>query len=145
MNMKDKKHNTLEGFLRILDLGYFTHSTSKRNMDGKNRILSRTRSKFGILPNFQKIKIEIDKIKPTVSFSTEFILGLIDGDGSINFSFRNDSRRVRANFSITQGIDDYHVLVKVKSYFNRGQIQILKSEGRRFQIQDVRILLLQRR
>lgn len=56
--IKDKQHLEFRGLLQILSLSYFTHTTSKRTLEGKNKILNTLIEHFGTLPPFEEINLE---------------------------------------------------------------------------------------
>lgn len=67
----------------------------------------------------------ISKLPP---LNSDYLTGLIDGDGSFNFGFKSARRRVEPNFTIVQGIEDKLILDEVKAYLGCGAVYLLKSK-----------------
>ena len=84
--LKDMKHLTIEGLLQILYLSYFSNeTTTRRSEESLNKILDFLESKLGELPKVDNIVLPaLNELPP---LSLDFILGLIDGDGSFKVSF----------------------------------------------------------
>ena len=141
-SMKNNNHNNLVGFLQILDSSYFMHARSTRTLETRNNILNSLLNKFGILPKFENLFIDLsvkdnwpDKITP------EYIAGVTDGDGSINFSFSGLRRRVVPNYTVTMGNEDFSVLKGLVDFFNCGTIYTLKSDASRFTVENSKLLV----
>ena len=88
--MNNGKHLSPEGFLQILELCYFTNHTTLKSrrlfstLEIKQAILEKIQNKFGFV-QFEPI-IESTLNKPNSSpINTDFMVGLVDGDGSFNF------------------------------------------------------------
>lgn len=138
--MKNKEHLNLKGFLSILELAYFTHSSSLRTEETKNIIINNLKDKYGELPNnIHNISIE-NSITNNLEISDNYIAGLLDGDGSLNFRFSGSRRRIVGNFTIVQALEDNIVLEKVLNYFNCGNIYSLKTKMSRFQVEKAKDL-----
>jgi hypothetical protein len=93
------KHLTPEGFLQILELCYFTNHTTLKSrrlfstLDTKQAILDKIHNKFGFI-QFKPI-IESNLSKPNSSpINTDYIVGLVDGDGSFNFGFKSTLKKL---------------------------------------------------
>ena len=85
--MKDKVHSSPEGFLKLLDLSYFTHSTSTRTIESKQIIENRV----GIINKSKDlVPIDFSIVKPYVSLNHDFVAGLFDGDGNLGFLFTKE-------------------------------------------------------
>lgn len=140
--MKEGKHNNLVGLLQILDFSYFMHSSSLRTLSGKENIFEVLRQKFGVLPEFKPLHMDLSlrDISPD-KITGEYIGGLTDGDGSINFSFSGLRRRVVANYTVTMGNEDYSVLILLQQYFGCGTVYILRSDASRFTVENSRSLV----
>lgn len=124
------------GFLQILELCYFANHTTRRNLDTKQIILDKIYNKFGFV-QFEPI-IESNLSKPASSpINTDYMVGLVDGDGSFNFGFKSTRRRIVPNFTIVQGIEDRSVLEDVQSYLNCGKVYDLQSQTSRYQVENV--------
>lgn len=50
----------------------------------------------------------------------DYVTGLIDGDGSINFSFPRGQRRVSPNVTVVASLDDRSVLEDLVIFFGCG-------------------------
>lgn len=134
--MNSGKHLGPEGFLQILELCYFTNHTTRRTLETKQTILDKIQNKFGFV-QFEPI-LEINLNKPNTSpINTDYMVGLVDGDGSFNFGFKSTRRRIVPNFTIVQGIEDRSVLEDVQSYFNCGKVYDLQSQTSRYQIENI--------
>ncbi len=91
--MNNGKHlspRETRGFLQILELCYFTNHTTLKSrrlfstLEIKQAILEKIQNKFGFV-QFEPI-IESTLNKPNSSpINTDFMVGLVDGDGSFNF------------------------------------------------------------
>lgn len=140
--MERKEHTTLVGFLSILDLCYFMHSSSTRTVQTKNSILETLVAKFGTLPHFTPLSINsIEGHDYLSDITPDYVAGLTDGDGSINFSFSTIRRRVVANYTITIGNEDYSVLEGLLHFFKCGTIYKLRSNASRFTIENSKNLI----
>lgn len=149
--IKEGKHLDYVGFLQILDLAYFTNTTSVRNPVTKQGILDAFFEEFGYFPEYVPLSkpAEEENISP---LHPDFVIGLTDGDGSFNFSFRSDrlafwglqpqKARVVANYTVVQDDGDYSVLVALQNFFGCGVIYKLNSKSARFQIENSNLLLL---
>lgn len=135
--MKDKVHSSPEGFLKLLDLSYFTHNTSTRTIESKQVIENRV----GII-NKSKDFVPIDfsgvSVTSCVNLNKDFVAGLFDGDGNLGFSFRK--RKIQSFFQITQGIDDYSLLLELITFFQCGNVSSVwgnKREARRYRVSSI--------
>lgn len=137
--MKESRHRDLSGLLSILHLCYFSHDTSKRSALTKEIILESLKAKFNILPKLEPI--ELEKINKPEPIEPEFIAGLFDGDGSLNFSFSNIRRRVVSNFTIVQPKEDTSVLDEIQIYFSCGKVYSVSDKMSRYQIENSTLLL----
>jgi len=130
------KHLSPEGFLQIIELCYFANHTTRRTLETKQTILEKIYSKFGFI-EFEPI-IESNLAKPNSSpINTDYMVGLVDGDGSFNFGFKSTRRRIVPNFTIVQGIEDRSVLEDVQSYLDCGKVYDLQSQASRYQVENV--------
>lgn len=59
----------------------------------------------------------------------DYVTGLIDGDGSINFSFPRGQRRVSPNVTVVASLDDRSVLEDLVIFFGCGKINELPSNA----------------
>jgi hypothetical protein len=139
--MKEGKHRDLKGFLSILELCYFSHSTSKRSTISKQTILDSLIATFNTLPEFPIISLDLDNNINKQSIEPDFIAGLLDGDGSLNFSFSSTRRRIVSNFTIVQPVEDSLVLEEIKTYFSCGKVYSISNKMSRFQIENSTLLL----
>lgn len=90
--MNNGKHLSPEGFLQILELCYFTNYTTRRTLDTKNAILDKISNKFGFV-QFEPI-IESNLSKPNSNpINNDYMVGLVDGDGSFNFGFKSTLKK----------------------------------------------------
>ena len=71
----------------------------------------------------------------------EFVRGLVDGDGSFNFSFKSTRLREVPNFTVTMGKGDEPVLHDLVKFFGCGKVYSLPSQSSRFQVENVNDLL----
>lgn len=139
--MNNKEHLTLKGLLTILELSYFTHSTSLRTLDSKQEILNDLKNIFKVLPSLPSDLLVSSSNTHTESLDREFVRGLIDGDGSFNISFKSSRRRVVPALTVTMGKGDEQVLHDLVLYFGCGKVYSLPSQSSRFQIENVNDLL----
>ena len=134
--MNNGKHLSPEGFLQILELCYFTNHTTRRTLDTKKAILDKIYNKFGFV-QFEPI-IESNLSKPNSNpINNDYMVGLVDGDGSFNFGFKSTRRRIVPNFTIVQGVEDRSVLEDVQSYLDCGKVYDLQSQTSRYQVENV--------
>lgn len=132
--MNNGKH--LSPFLQILELCYFTNHTTRRTLDTKKAILDKISNKFGFV-QFEPI-IESNLSKPNSNpINNDYMVGLVDGDGSFNFGFKSTRRRIVPNFTIVQGVEDRSVLEDVQSYLDCGKVYDLQSQTSRYQVENV--------
>ena len=93
--MNNGKHlspRETRGFLQILELCYFTNHTTQRTLETKQAILNKIQNKFGFV-QFEPI-IESTLDKPNSSpINTDYMVGLVDGDGSFNFGFKSTLKK----------------------------------------------------
>lgn len=129
-------HNNPAGFLRILDLCYFTHDTSLRSLEMKYSIIQTIADKFGSTP-YTKLNIDFDNQIRTID--KNYVAGVIDGDGSVNFTFSSERLRVRAGFTVIADIHDYNILLNLVTYFKTGKVYNLRSP--RYQVENVTSLI----
>lgn len=90
--------------MQILDLSYFTHTTSTEK---KQKIVNTVVNKYGSI-SYPQLSIDMTTVNITDMISN-YIAGLVDGDGSVNFSFQSSRRRVVPNFTIIGDIHDYSI------------------------------------
>jgi hypothetical protein len=64
----------------------------------------------------------------------DYVTGLIDGDGSINFSFPSGQRRVSPNVTVIASLDDLPVLEDLIIFFGCGKINKLPSKAVVFKV-----------
>ena len=85
----------MRGFLQILELCYFTNHTTQRTLETKQAILDLApapQNKFGFV-QFEPI-LESTLNKPnSSSINTDYMVGLVDGDGSFNFGFKSTLKK----------------------------------------------------
>lgn len=147
--IKDGLHKSPAGFIQILDLAYFMHNTSKRTLDIKMNIQNSIISKFGsevknineyptLLIDFNSANLESDQ---KAGIHKDFVAGIFDGDGSINFTFKSGRRRITSMFTIIQDIHDYSIGRELKEFFKCGEYYKLSSEASRFQVESIKNLI----
>lgn len=129
--MLNKEHLKLEGLLEIIDISYYINkATSLRTSESKEKLISFLKDKHGLLPSVY-YKSEMDEEMVSFSpkpLSLDFVVGLIDGDGSFNVSFQHKPyRRVRANFTIVQETACRELLNELKTFFGCGNVYDLRS------------------
>lgn len=76
------------------------------------------------------------KVKP-VKLTSEFIIGLIDGDGSLNVSFAKD-RKIK--FGISGSIRDKVLFNDVKEELGCGTIRVLSPTALRYNIESIKAI-----
>jgi hypothetical protein len=134
--LKDKKHLTIEGLLQILFLSYFSNeTTTKRSEESLSKILTYLESKLGELPKVDNIIVPtIGELPP---FSLDFVIGLIEFDGSFNVSFKTSRRRVVVNFTVVQDSSCFSLLNDLVSFFSCGKVYSLSSAASRYQVESL--------
>lgn len=148
--MLNKEHLKLEGLLEIIDTSYFINkATSLRTIESKEKLISFLKDKHGLLPSVSyksssledvenEINKELDSFSPSTPLSLDFVVGLIDGDGSFNVSFQHKpSRRVRTNFTVVQETACRELLNELKTFFGCGNVYDLPSAASRYQVENV--------
>lgn len=152
--IKDKKHLTVEGTLKILKLAYFMNKeTSLRNEDTKKILLEKLSSLSPLLLCPENLELEIasksftdtsdaSRYAGTINLfnaplTIEFVRGLVDGDGSFNVSFATTRRRIGVNFTVVNELSSVSVLNELVGFFNCGVVYNLPSAAARFQVQSV--------
>lgn len=78
------------------------------------------------------------KVKP-VKLTSEFIIGLIDGDGSFYVSFAKD-RKIKFGFNITGSIRDKVLFNDVKEELGCGTIRVLSPTALRYNIESIKAI-----
>lgn len=145
--MNRKEHTTLQGFMTILELSYFTHNTSNRTLESKQEILTNLKNKFKVLISEETLLNSLENSFSAIPLDKEFVRGLVDGDGSFNFSFKSSRRRLVPNFTVTMGKGDEQVLHDLVKFFDCGKVYpralptARPSQSSRFQIENVDDLL----
>lgn len=107
------------------------------------KIMEATVKKYGILPHFDFIDLNqwITSPIPAVSMHIDYVTGLIDGDGSINFSFPKRQRRVIPNVTVIASLEDLEVLHDLIIFFDCGKIYLLPSKAAVFKVETVNDIL----
>lgn len=143
--MLNKEHLKLEGLLEIIEISYFINkATSLRTSESKEKLISFLKDQHGLLPNFffkSETNEEIVPFSPNL-LSLDFVVGLIDGDGSFNVSFQHKPyRRVRASFTVVQETSCRELLNELKTFFGCGNVYDLPSAASRYQVENVDLIL----
>jgi len=107
----------------------------------KQEILTNLKNKFKFLPAISEEINSLENSPSAIPLDKEFVRGLVDGDGSFNFSFKSTRRRVVPNFTVTMGKGDEQVLHDLAKFFDCGKVYSLPSQSSRFQIENVNDLL----
>lgn len=152
--MQNNGHLTLYGILLILELSYFMNKdTSLRSARSKldlTKYISETLSLSQLeLNNLETdIKDRLESIQNSFNansliskISLDFIIGLIDGDGSFNVSFHYTRKRIVVNFTVVQDLASISVLEELKFFFHCGTVYRLPSAAARFQVENVDSIL----
>lgn len=151
LSIKKKKHLTLIGLIEILELSYFMNQkTSNRTEDTYQDLIGYLIKKHRKLPEYDhnKLKNKLDNIikekkiniKKKYPLNLDMVTGLIDGDGSFNFSFKTTRRRIVANFTVVQDKYNREILEELIEFFNCGQIYDLKTISR-YQVENLDYIL----
>ena len=129
-------HLTLSGLLQIVQLTCI-------NPDLYDKIMGKFIKKFGVLPNYEVIDIYAWITTPNEAYdmTIDYVTGLIDGDGSINFSFPRGQRRVIPNVTVIASLDDLAVLEALVVFFGCGKIYKLPSKAYVFKVETVKDIL----
>lgn len=123
--MKSSKlHLTLSGLLQIIQLTCI-------NPELYTEIMGVLVKKYSILPIFESIDIDAWITTPidVRDMCIDYVTGLIDGDGSINFSFSSSQRRVIPNVTVIASALDLAVLEALVLFFGCGKIYALPSKA----------------
>lgn len=139
-NMLNKEHLKLEGLLNIIHTSFKLNvDTGRRQEESKEKLLKFLEDTHGKLPKPQLSLIPEGTHK---DLSLDFIIGLIDGDGSFNVTFQlKPYRRIRVNFTVVQETSCAAVLNELESYFSCGSVYNLPSAAFRFQVENVDLIL----
>jgi len=78
--MNQKEHTTLQGFMTIFELSYFTHSTTNRTLESKQEILTNLKNKFKFLPTISEEINSLENSPSAIPLDKEFVRGLVDGE-----------------------------------------------------------------
>lgn len=139
--MENKMHLQPEGFLAILHFCYFMHGSTLRSLESKQLIIQAVLTKFPGVSGYPPIMIDFS-ITANKDLTVDFISGLVDGDGSIGFNFPANKNQVGVVFMVTQGIEDYSLLLKLLEFFGCGRVVIsTKKEAADFIVSDTRSLI----
>lgn len=133
--IQNKMHLDPEGFISILNLCYFTHSTSTRSMKSYQNVVNTIND--GLRPPLickqSELKIDFNSVCATNDlYHVDFISGMVDGDGCISFTFSNVKKKVTFDFSISIGLEDYSVLLGLKKKLQCGEVSISISTKKEF-------------
>ena len=133
LSIYNNKHSNIEGFVSIFKLVYFTHTTSIRNLSTYKSIIKeieygnvKTKEKVLDLSLVKAEMIDFSIIKQCIN--KEYVAGIIDGDGSINFGFSKKGV-ITTNFTITTSIEDYCLMLEIKNFFQCGKIRFVKNKN----------------
>ena len=79
--MNRKEHTTLQGFMTIMELSYFTHNTTNRTLESKQEILTNLKNKFQVLPTISEefLLNSLENLSSSIPLDKEFVRGLVDG------------------------------------------------------------------
>lgn len=138
--MTDKKHLSPEGFLQILELCYFANHTTLRTLETKQAIVEKIQTKYGNV-EFEPILLSNLRKPSTFAINTDYLVGLVDGDGCFSFGFITTRRRISTCFTVVQGSEDRSVLEDVQSYLGCGKVYDQQSKSSRYQVGKVTDLL----
>lgn len=129
-------HLRFEVYLQIIQLTCL-------NPELYSKIMSITEEKFGVLPVFKSIDVTVGVEPPiaAVDMDVDYVTGLIDGDGSINFTFPKGQRRVIPNVTVVASLDDLTVLEDLVVFFGCGKIYKLPSNAFVFKIEKTSEIL----
>jgi hypothetical protein len=150
--MKNNAHLTLYGALLILELSYFMNKdTSLRSAKSKIELINSITGKSSLstkeVNNLKmELKNRLDYIEKAFNsfkskISLDFIIGLIDGDGSFNISFHYSRKRIVVNFTVIQDLASVSVLEELKTFLGCGTIYRLPSAAARFQVENIDSIL----
>jgi len=151
--MKNNAHLTLYGTLLILELSYFMNKDTLRSTKSKIELINSITGKLSLSQIEAKslkidIKDRLDAIEKAFNsnsliskISLDFIIGLIDGDGSFNISFHYSRKRIVVNFTVIQDLASVSVLEELKIFLNCGTIYRLPSAAARFQVENIDSIL----
>lgn len=141
--MQDKMHLDPKGFISILNFCYFTHTTSTRSMESYQTIVSSINDKFPLICKQSELKIDFNSVNANNDiYHVDFICGMVDGDGSISFTFSNVKKKVTSEFSISTGLEDYSVLLALKNKLQCGEIYIsTKKEYVKYRVTKMKDLI----
>lgn len=146
--MKEKEHLNLKYLIQMIQLAYFSNKSS-RNLTSKKELFKLLGLKDAEISSLlKKVNNNLNDFNKSLSLinkkpiSLEFILGLIEGDASFNFSFRLKQRSVVPNFTIIQDLNCLSVLQEVADFFNCGKIYNLSTFAARYQVQNLKELLV---
>lgn len=120
--MADKKHNTEEGFLKILGLRYYLNLGISEEL----KLL---------YPNI----IPVDRpIVPEININNDWLVGFIDGEGCfyINVIKSNTNYKVWLLFQISQHNRDTNLMEKIALYLNCGSV---KQRGKGLEAVDFEV------
>lgn len=152
--VKDKKHLTVEGTLKILNMAYFMNKdTSLRSIENFNFLienLNLNKAKLNLNSsttekNLEPSSTELNLVSnPEVeerALTFEFVRGLVDGDGSFNVSFATTRKRITVNFTVVSELSSKSVLNQLITFFKCGSVYNLPSAACRYQVVSVEEIL----
>ena len=141
--MLNKEHLKLEGLLEIIDISFFMNKvTSTRTEESKEKLLNYLKDKHGLLPDINVINKDKNFTTSNKPLDLDFIVGLIDGDGSFNVSFQyKPYPRIRVNFTVVQETSCKELLNELKTFFGCGNVYDLPSAASRYQVENVDLIL----
>lgn len=131
-----KMHLQLPVYLQIVKLTCI-------NPDLYAKIMNATIDKFGVLPDFEIL--DIHQLAPPLiaaeDMDIDYVTGLIDGDGSITFSFPTSQRKVVSNIIVTASLDDLEVMNDLVVFFGCGKVYRLKKKAYIFYVSNASHIL----
>lgn len=105
--------------------------------------MNATIDKFGVLPDFEIL--DIHQLAPPLiaaeDMDIDYVTGLIDGDGSITFSFPTSQRKVVSNIIVTASLDDLEVMNDLVVFFGCGKVYRLKKKAYIFYVSNASHIL----
>lgn len=124
--IKKQIHLSPYGFLQILNACFFIHSLSSRTVEKNNKIVDATLELDKTI-DYKNIKpLEIDssvgRKQNQEDFTIDYVAGVVDGDGSIGFSFKANAKVIPI-FSVTMATEDKSVLVGLAKFMGCGYIK----------------------
>lgn len=125
----NKAHYDVDVFAKMIKLIFSMNHVTNRTIDQEKKL-------------FELLGVEYyseSPLKPNIidyPLNDQFIVGLIDGDGTFNISFKAN-KKMQFGFHVVQDINSLNVLEKIQAFFGCGVIENTTDTYCRYRIDNI--------